>query len=80
MTDQLKKRSNSNDEFLFEHIAPVTVLSKEELKKLYPKTIWIAFLNGNIWAWGDSRGGLDLKSLSPEDTRLEIKQFVEVTP
>lgn len=45
----------------------------------YPKqTIWIAFLNGRVWTTANEKEQLNLKHLSPEDPRLQIKQFVEV--
>lgn len=43
------------------------------------RTIWLAFLYGNLYAWADRREDLNLRVYSPSDPRLEIKQFVEVT-
>jgi hypothetical protein len=43
-----------------------------------PETLWIAFLNGNVWSWARTREELNLRNISEQDPRIKITQFVEV--
>jgi hypothetical protein len=43
-----------------------------------PETLWVAFLNGNVWDTARTREELNLRNISEQDPRIKITQFVEV--